>query len=85
VTPPYCCPIQCLLCNLAMHGTERSKGKGGEARRGSASLLSLNRVPRGFCGFNSYRIGETCHNTYSLNFLVDDFSVLLNFIFLRTS
>jgi hypothetical protein len=49
VTHPYSCAIQCLPRNLATHCAERSEGKGGEARRGSAPLLLPNRVPRGFC------------------------------------
>jgi hypothetical protein len=46
--PPYCCAIQCVPRNLATHGAERSEGKGGEERRGSAPLLLRNRLPLGF-------------------------------------
>jgi hypothetical protein len=67
VTPPYCCMIQCLPCNLAMHDAEQSEGNEGEPRRGSAPLLLHSRVLPGFYGFNSYRMGgmpQYCYNLW---------------------
>jgi hypothetical protein len=69
VTRPYCCAIQCLSRNLATHGAERTEGKGGEARRGSAPLLLRNRVPRGFCASTVTAWGDTpqCyHNSVTM-------------------
>jgi hypothetical protein len=65
VTPTYCCAIQWLPRNLETHGAERSKGKGGEARRGSAPLLLRIRVPRGFCSSTSPIWGE-----YAIIFII---------------
>jgi hypothetical protein len=41
VTRPYCSAIQRLPHNVAAQGTERSEGKGGEARFASAALHAM--------------------------------------------